>query len=52
MRATPPHPRRGSSCNNAAGTALDHALARALQAVRTLEIPHLEPDEEDDPVIH
>jgi hypothetical protein len=35
-----------------AGPAVDHALALALQAVRTLEIPHLEPDEDDDPVIH
>jgi hypothetical protein len=30
----------------------DQALALALQAVRTLEIPHLEPDEDDNPVIH
>ena len=43
---------RAAKRHAAAGTAVDHALARALQAVRTLEIPQLEPDEEDDPVIH
>ena len=43
---------RAAMRHTAAGTALDHSLARALQAVRTMEIPHLEPDEEDDPVIH
>ena len=30
----------------------DQALALALQAVRSLEIPHLEPDEDDHPVVH
>ena len=34
------------------GPAADQALALALQAVLTLEIPHLEPDDDDDPVIH
>lgn len=35
-----------------AGRAADRALALALQAVRTLEIPHLEPDDDDDLVVH
>ena len=30
----------------------DEALALALDAVRALEIPHLEPEEEDDHVVH
>lgn len=28
------------------------ALLRALDAVRALEIPHLEPEEDDDQVVH
>ena len=30
----------------------DEALVLALDAVRALEIPHLEPEEEDDQVVH
>ena len=30
----------------------DEALALALNAVRALEIPHLEPEDEDDQVVH
>jgi len=30
----------------------DEALALALDAVRALEIPHLEPEDEDDHVVH
>ena len=30
----------------------DEALALALEAVRALEIPHLEPEDEDDHVVH
>ena len=30
----------------------DEALALALDAVRALEIPHLEPEDEDDQVVH
>ena len=30
----------------------DEALVLALEAVRALEIPHLEPEEEDDQVVH
>jgi len=30
----------------------DEAVALALHAVRALEIPHLEPDEEEDQVVH
>jgi hypothetical protein len=30
----------------------DAALVLALDALRALEIPHLEPDEEDDQVVH
>jgi hypothetical protein len=35
-----------------AGPEADQALAVALQAVRELDIPHLDPEEDDDPVIH
>ena len=35
-----------------AGPEADQALAIALQTVRTLELPHLDPEEDDDPVIH
>lgn len=34
------------------GGRADEAVALALQAVRALEIPHLEPDEEEDQVVH
>lgn len=30
----------------------DEAVALALRAVRALEIPHLEPDEDEDQVVH
>ena len=30
----------------------DEALVLALNAVRALEIPHLEPEDEDDQVVH
>ena len=30
----------------------DEALALALDAIRALEIPHLEPEDEDDQVVH
>lgn len=30
----------------------DEALVQALNAVRALEIPHLEPEDEDDQVVH
>ena len=30
------------------GGPADHALAAAIQAVRSLEIPHLEPDDQQD----
>ncbi len=30
----------------------DEALALALDAVRALEIPHLEPEDENDQVVH
>lgn len=35
------------------GTSVEEALVLALRAVRSLEIPHLEPeDDEDDHVVH
>ena len=37
--------------HTAADRQVDQALALVLQAVRTLELPHLEP-EDADPVIH
>jgi len=38
--------------HNKSNPAVDRALSLALQAVRALEIPHLEPEEGDDPVVH
>ncbi len=32
--------------------AVDRALALTLHTVRALEIPHLEPEESEDPVVH
>lgn len=37
---------------SASGCDRHEALARALQAVRVLEIPHLDLDEEEDHVVH
>jgi len=39
--------RRGEGARQA-----DEALVLALNAVRALEIPHLEPEDEDDQVVH
>jgi hypothetical protein len=38
--------------HTSAGSAADQALTLALQAIRTLEIPHLEPEDDGDPVVH
>ena len=37
---------------NGGGGKLDNALVAALNAVRALDIPHLEPEPEEDHVIH
>jgi hypothetical protein len=37
---------------NGPGSCADEALALALNAVRALELPHLELEEEESPVVH
>jgi len=37
---------------NGPGNSADEALALALHTVRTLELPHLEPEEEEAQVVH
>ena len=43
---------RGDLRNKEGARQADEALVLALNAVRALEIPHLEPEDEDDQVVH